>query len=211
MIDITAWQAIDSITRPLSKRINYLPGRWYTVRSRSLLAQLFDLVTEPVGRQTGASVARSRPLIVAEAYDLTNAIDRQAARWARSLFLSDWPPLDRLLRRVAAQATVVAHPLESDIIRTATGWRTQIETMLGAAPTRWSIRDLPCPDCRAMVWLDVRPGDGTYRMPAVEVEARPRPGATKDDTEDLWLYRHCRACGAHGWLTYTTQTPEVAA
>jgi hypothetical protein len=119
------------------------------------------------------------------------------------------PPLGHLLRAVAAQAVAANQQAIADRLERKAGqWATRIRTMLAALAADERVypqRGVPCPACAATAAFEDRGEDGTYRVPALLVWFAADEGA---DPDDLWLYRHCRACGDEGWVEYTTETGE---
>lgn len=143
----------------------------------------------------------------------------------------DIPPIGRLLRATAAAAAT-----HEDITRTMTRrswcgrelipadctlgcWTHRIQTLLATITEDRAIRGAECWVCRTG---KIDPNTGTevfmptttttidqdgekLRVPAIVVRVAELPGAGPDD---LWIYRMCRACGAEGWLDYTTTTGD---
>lgn len=122
------------------------------------------------------------------------------------------PPLGHLLRAVAAQAVAAnQQAIAERLERKAGQWATRIRTMLAALAADERVypqRGVACPACEQAVVFEDRGDDGTYRVPAVVAWFAAADGA---DPDDLWLYRHCRACGDEGWVEYTTETPDADA
>lgn len=116
------------------------------------------------------------------------------------------PPVGLLLRAAAAEAIATGQqPVADTMTRKATAWADRIATMLGALGRAvHEIRGMACADCGDTTVLEDRPGDGVYRVPAIEVRLLPRD---EDQSDDLWPYRSCRACGSTGWVAYSTSTP----
>ena len=98
-------------------------------------------------------------------------------------------------------------------------WVHRIQGLLITEVPDREIRGAACTHCRSE---QVDPDTGTVvmvpttttvierdgerlRVPAIIVRVSPAPWNAEDDT-DLWVYRMCRACGAEGWLDYTTET-----
>jgi hypothetical protein len=120
------------------------------------------------------------------------------------------PPLGYLVRAVAAQAVAANEQAIADRLERRAGqWAVRIRALLAASPADERVYPVPgaaCPACDAEVVMEERPGDGTYRVPALIVRFLPIEGG---DPDDLWPYRQCRAraCGEEGWVEYTTETP----
>lgn len=103
-------------------------------------------------------------------------------------------------------------------------WAHRIQGMLAAIVEDREIRGASCWECRTET-VDQATGtkilmptttvlqdrglkqegrhEDLFRVPAIVVRVAVLPDAGPDD---LWIYRMCRACGAEGWLDYTTST-----
>lgn len=136
------------------------------------------------------------------------------------------PPVGRLLRTAAAAAARPGHDLVADTIgrRASCGqdvapvdcrggcWAHRIQGLLQAAVEDRAVRGAACWQCTTLdaagvaqptrTVVEQRP-DGPYRVPAIVIRVAVLPDAGPDD---LWVYRMCRACGAEGWLDYSTDT-----
>ena len=111
-------------------------------------------------------------------------------------------------------------------------WTHRIVGLLAGAVEDREIRGAACWECRTAheqvdpetgdvtvvmlpttTYLEDRSLDGSgrsedlYRVPAIVVRIANLPDAGPDD---LWVYRMCRACGAEGWLDYTTDSAGVS-
>lgn len=141
------------------------------------------------------------------------------------------PPIGRLLR-VTAAAALGAGDRAQAAVRTMTRrcscgrdiapadcttgcWVHRITGMLSAIVEDREIRGAMCPECSSTTAIEDRsPGqtgqlEYRFRVPAVVIRIAVLPDAGPDE---LWAYRMCRACGAEGWLDYTSETepPEDA-
>lgn len=153
--------------------------------------------------------------------------------------VDELPGLGRLLRETVAAAVApgfeeVARALgrrcwcARDIAPDDCGrcWVHRIKGMLAPDMADRELRGAACWECRTEV-LDPRTGtrllapttttiieqDGErYRVPAIVARVALLRGLLVDGAEDdLWIYRMCRACGAEGWLDYTTSTERMSA
>lgn len=110
-------------------------------------------------------------------------------------------------------------------------WAHRIEGMLTPTLEDREIRGAACSQCTTehrttnpengtltvehlptRTLLQVRDGE-LYRVPAivVRVAVLPLGDGVVATADDLWIYRMCRACGAEGWLDFTSEsviTPE---
>ena len=122
------------------------------------------------------------------------------------------PPVGQLLRAVAARAASLAIDEVGDrIAYRSHGWAERIRVMLAgwqADEQIHPIRGQACKDCGASTAPEVRADGELYQVPAVQVRFMPMDGG---EPSDLWAYQMCLACGANGWVEYTTETPGEAA
>jgi len=227
--------AVAELIRQQTLRIHPLPGapeKFYTARAPSLLDQLADAVAQSNGGRGGRTVPGSRIPVSADAIDLWWRIQTSTHGWARNLGVDRHGPFPGLLRRVAA-AAADNEPMAHLIRRRAwcgndvtpddctTCWTHRIRGLLTPDLTDRELRGASCWACRTRteqhdpatgntteVWQPTTTTmieqDGEhYRVPAIVVRVATLHDASPDD---LWIYRMCRACGAEGWLDYTTQT-----
>ncbi len=146
-------------------------------------------------------------------------LDRDRGNDARTV-----PPVGQLLRAVAAAAITQHTDLLADRIgHDAHHWAGAIRSMLAgpAVDERlYPIRGAACATCGATSASEPRDDGTTYRVPAIQVRVMRqdqdyhghwhlRP-ADSIDQDDAWLYQMCLACGANGWVPYTTETGAAA-
>lgn len=228
--------AVGELIRQQTLRIHYLPGdpnRYYTARAPSLLDQLADAVTASTTGRGGRTVPGSRLPLDASAVDLLVAIVTTIHTWARTLGQDRHGPPSTVLRRVST--TIVASSDHDDLARLVQRrcwcgqtditpadcgrcWTHRIRAMLTPDATDREIRGAACWSCKTKtidpvtgteLWepttTTVLDQDGErLRVPAIVVRVAALPDT--GHTDDLWIYRMCRACGTEGWLDYTTTT-----
>ena len=227
--------AVGELLKAPSMRIHYLPGapeRFYTVRAPSLLDQLADAVANSSGSHAHTVPGPRLPLS-AEAIDAWYQILTSLHTWAKDLGVDRGGSAAQLLRRLLVAAVRSGHEDTARMIQKRC-WCGRAELMPSDCGRCWvhriqgllitevpdrEIRGAACTHCRSE---QVDPDTGTVvmvpttttvierdgerlRVPAIIVRVSPAPWNAEDDT-DLWVYRMCRACGAEGWLDYTTQT-----
>lgn len=212
-------------------------ARFYTVHAPCLLAQLRAAVagTDVVGANL-RGVARSRLPLSADALDLWVWIVTAVHTWANILNVdrhpdlppdptpAGIPPVGLVLRAVAAAAIAQhADELADRVAHDAHHWANQIRSMLAgpAVDERlYPIRGAHCSQCGATTASEPRDDGQHYRVPAVQVRVMRedqddhghwhlRP-ADSIDQDGAWLYQMCLACGANGWVPYTTETGAAA-
>lgn len=225
-------EAVAELIRTQRLRIDITPSVSYEVRAPCLLTQLEEAVT--LGTEGGGrGVPSSRAPIAIDAADLWSKISYNTHGLAHHLGLnrkdptpgSSTPWVGRLLRHVAAEAVSRGLDKTADRIEhNARKWAAQIETMLTGRAERRALRGAECPNCtqirpypRRLIgpWagpqptntvIDDRPGDGTYRVPAIELVAH-----------NSLRWRVCRACGwnepivdPHPEVVYTAEVFDEA-
>lgn len=210
------------------------PDVTYTVRAPSLLDQLADAVASSSNGRGGRTVPGSRLPLDSGAVDLWWHMQTTIHGMAKALDLRRRGAPGAVLRRLAAAVVkpgqeAMAATLrrrcwcgKSSIAPDDCGrcWVHKIEAMMTPQFADRELRGVGCWECRTET-LDPRNGTRYWaptttvlieqsgervRVPAIVVRVAVMPGLEAATADDLWIYRMCRACGAEGWLDYTTSS-----
>lgn len=190
---MTAVEAVGELIRARSMRVEVTRDVAYTVKGPCLLAQLAEALAVG-GESGGRGKTGSRLPINADVSDLWWEVSTSTHAWAASLgierrppagFRSSTPWVGVLLRKAAADSMSRGFAEMADRIETnALRWTRRIEGMLSGLVEQRPVRGATCRVCAASWVTEVRPGDGTYRVPAIVLIVR-------DGERDLV----CLACG----------------